>query len=41
MEIFTLTSMDGITNEREEQPEDSNGLYPESQNNRPYKFEDK
>lgn len=41
MEIFTFSSKDGLTNEREEQPEAGQGLYPESQDNRPFKFDGK
>ena len=44
MEIFTISSMDGITNERELIPDDSPGLYPDAINNiesRPLRFEDK
>ena len=41
MEIFTLTSMDGVTDELEEHPEDGAGLYPSSQSSRPNKFEGK
>jgi hypothetical protein len=41
MEIFTISSKEGITKEQEEQPEDGNGLYPESQGRRPFKFENK
>jgi hypothetical protein len=41
MEIFTISSRDHITEEQEDHPDDSSGLYPESQGNRPLRFERK
>lgn len=44
MEIITITSKDGITEEREQMPEDASGVYPNGANdlsNRPMKFEGK
>ena len=41
MEVITITSKDGITDERETVPEDSLGLYPEAAWNpesRPFVF---
>ena len=42
MEMMTISSKDGITEEREKQPEDSAGMFPDAVNKpemRPFKFE--
>ena len=42
MEMITISSRDGITEEREKQPEDSEGMFPEALDDpdkRPFKFE--
>ena len=44
MELITISSRDGITDERETIPEDSNGLYPQAvwdPSSRPFIFEGK
>lgn len=42
MEVMTISSRDGISDEREEAPADAEGLYPEAENDpsrRPYRFD--
>ena len=44
MEIVTITSKDGMTADREEMPEDANGIYPngaKDADSRPMKFDGK